>query len=245
MQLAFGPGAIWGIPNIANPTPIRMALAKSSALSFNGQVKAAQGAGVYAKALGRGAVAVKGTLEMEALSLRTLSDLFLNGGAASGEINIALDETGTVPASSPYTVQVVNHATFVRDLGVKYAATGQPLICVASAPAQGQYSFSAGTYTFASADSGVAVRTSYEYTTASSGETVTLSNYMQGCPNPFTAVLMRSYQSSQEIVTLNNVLADSYDDTAGQDAFAMPKLTFQAATDSSDTLGTISMAEYM
>jgi hypothetical protein len=189
-------------------------------------------------------VSVKGTLEMEALSLRTLSDLFLNGTASAGETNIALDEAETVPSSSPYTLQVVNHATFTRDLGVKYAATGEPLVCVASTPAQGQYSVSAGTYSFASADSGVAVKTSYEYANASSGETVTLGNYMQGCPNPFTAVLMRSYQSTQEIVTLNNVLADTYDDTAGQDAFTMPKLTFQAATDSTDTLGTISMAEY-
>lgn len=182
MQLAFGPGAIWGIPNIANPTPIRMALAKASALSFNGQVKAAQGAGVYARALGRGAVSVKGTLEMEALSLRTLSDLFLNGTAASGETNIALDETGSVASASPYTLQVVNHAGFTRDLGVKYAATGQPLVCVAAAPIQGQYSVSAGTYSFASADSGVAVKTSYEYASLSSGETVTLGNYLQGCP---------------------------------------------------------------
>lgn len=244
MQLAFGPGAIWGIPNVANPTPVRMALAKSAALSFSGQVKAAQGASVYAKALGRGAVSVKGTLETEALSMRTISDLFLNGSVTTGMTSISLDEAGTVPSSSPYTVQVANHTTFTRDLGVKYAATGEPLVCVASSPTQGQYSESNGTYTFASADEGVAVKTSYEYGVSASGDTLTLGNYLQGCPNPFSAVLMRTYQTTQEIVTLNNVLADSYDDTAGQDAFAAPKLSFQAATDQTDTLGTISMAEY-
>jgi hypothetical protein len=242
MQLAFGPGAIWGIPNLATPTPIRLALAKSSALSFTGQLKTAQGGGVYARALGRGAVSVKGTLEMEALSLRTLSDLFLNGTVAAGENAIALDEAGSVPASGP--LQVVNHATFLRDLGVKYAANGQALVCVGANPVQGQYSVASGAYTFSAADSGAAVRTSYEYANSASGATVTLANYPQGCPNPFSAVLMRAYQGSQEIVTLNNVLADSYDDTAGQDSFTTPKLTFQAATDASDTLGTISMAEY-
>lgn len=245
MQLAFGPGSVWGVPLGATPTPVRLALAKSSGLNFSSQIKGAYGANVFAKALGRGTTTVKGTLECEALSLATISDLFLNGVVTTGGILVADDEAGTVPASSTYVVTVSNAATFVKNLGVKYTATGLRLTRVASVSAVGQYSVdeSTGVYTFYSGDASAAVKISYRYT-AVAGSKATLNNYLQGNPNSFQAVMMRRFQANMEVITLNSVLADGYDDTAGQDAFTNPKLTFQAATDDSDVLGTIAMAEY-
>ncbi|MGH6974245.1 MAG: hypothetical protein ACRED6_06425 [Stellaceae bacterium] len=90
----------------------------------------------------------------------------LQGGQVqlgSGQLATSYGEAGTVPASSPYTVSAANAATFADDYGVVYAATGLPLAKVAAGPAAGQYSESAGIYTFASADAGKAVLLSYTY----------------------------------------------------------------------------------
>ena len=81
----------------------------------------------------------------------------------------AYNEAGALPSSSPYTYTTANAANFDGDLGVVYAASGLALIKVASAPAVGQYSVSAGVYTFSSGDAGKALLVSYSYTQTSGG----------------------------------------------------------------------------
>lgn len=70
-------------------------------------------------------------------------------------------EAQSVPASSPYTVQVDQALGFSCDWSVAYAAGGALLTRVAANPAQGQYSVEDGTYTFAAADHGAALTIAY------------------------------------------------------------------------------------
>lgn len=67
-------------------------------------------------------------------------------------------ELHTVPSTSQYTVQT--NLVWLEDLGVTLA-DGTPLTKVATGPTTGEYSVSAGSYTFAAADAGVAVLISY------------------------------------------------------------------------------------
>lgn len=91
-----------------------------------------------------------------------------------------LSET-TIPANpGPYTVQVTEHATFASNLGVLDKTSGKMMTKVAADPAAGQYSLSAGTYTFAAADAGHSVAIRYSHNDASTGKTTTGSNSTVG-----------------------------------------------------------------
>jgi len=73
------------------------------------------------------------------------------------------NEPQTVPASGSYTVNVnAPQGAWGADQGVTYA-NGTALTAVVSSPSHGQYTVSAGTYTFASADANAAVLISYSY----------------------------------------------------------------------------------
>jgi hypothetical protein len=87
---------------------------------------------------------------------------------------ISLPETLSVPGSGPYTVTVAHAAAFVADLGVTHS--GVPLVKVAGSPATGQYSVTAGVYTFNAAQAGQAMVISYRYLVDPAAYTVTLPN---------------------------------------------------------------------
>jgi hypothetical protein len=73
-------------------------------------------------------------------------------------------ETQAVSAAAPFSCSALApFGPWVSDLGVSYASTGIALTAVASPPAQGQYSVSAGTYAFSAADAGAALSISYGF----------------------------------------------------------------------------------
>jgi hypothetical protein len=77
---------------------------------------------------------------------------------------VITNEPQTVPASGSYTVTVnAPSGAWGADGGVSYAAGGAAFVAVASGPAQGQYSVSAGVYVFSSADANANVLVSYSY----------------------------------------------------------------------------------
>jgi len=72
-------------------------------------------------------------------------------------------EAQAIPLSAPFTIDALApYGGWAADTGVTYAG-GAAMSAVLSAPAQGQYSVSAGVYTFAAADAGAAVLLSYGY----------------------------------------------------------------------------------
>lgn len=90
---------------------------------------------------------------------------FVRGTSASVTVR------ATIPNNPPYQIVI---ASWVSDAGVSLA-TGGTLTNVPSSPAAGQYSVSAGTYVFNSADAGKDVLISYSYAAA--------SGLYQGFPN--------------------------------------------------------------
>ncbi|WP_230085967.1 hypothetical protein, partial [Burkholderia pseudomallei] len=136
-------------------------------------------------------------------------------------------------------------AGWVTDLGVKYAATGLPLTRVASAPATGQYSVAAGVYTFAAADTGLAVAISYTYTPTSNtvGETVTMTNQLLGTAPSFKSVVSQVFNGERVTLTLNQCVATKYTFSTKLEDFNIPEFDFSAFVDSSNTLGTICLGE--
>ena len=74
------------------------------------------------------------------------------------------NEAQTVPAVAPLQLTAfAPYGPWGSDFGVTYASTGAPLTPVAASPSAGQYSVSAGVYTFSAADGGQSVSISYGY----------------------------------------------------------------------------------
>jgi uncharacterized membrane protein len=78
------------------------------------------------------------------------------GYAVQNEVQAVPPAPLQLSAFSPY-------GPWGSDLGVTYAATGAPLRAVSTLPGAGQYSVSAGLYSFSAADAGQSVSISYGY----------------------------------------------------------------------------------
>lgn len=246
-EFGFGSGAMWSIPSGSNQTPTRLGVIQNCGIDFKSKVVPLYGTNQFPVTTGVGAMAISGTADITQLLARFYNDIFFGtsiSSAQTGQTIAVIGEAGTVPGTSTYTIQVTNHSTFVTDLGVIYASTGLPLTRVASLTAVGQYTISAGTYTFYSGDASVAMKMSYTYTGAG-GETLTLSNQPMGVASTYKTVLSLPYNSQDFVLTLNACVRESLGMKTELEGFTKQAYTFSAFTDSSDTLGTISFAEVM
>lgn len=80
-------------------------------------------------------------------------------------LTILNTENASVPGT-PFQILVQDSADFLQDLGVTYYPSGTALVKVGSSPTVGQYTVSAGLYTFAAADSGQGVQIQYATNTS-------------------------------------------------------------------------------
>lgn len=242
----FGAGRFFGINNVTAPTPMRSITTQDQSVDFKRSTKSLYGDRQFAAEVAAGEMQVSGKVTMGGLNARMFADLLFADGSTTGQTGQADDEAGTVPGSTAYTVTVTNSATFTTDLGVRYASganANKPLVRVASAPAAGQYTVSAGVYTFAAADANANVKVSYLYTIANTGATISLANQMQGPTGNFTGVMAFLYGANQNILTLNNCIATDGSIASKGSDFAKPTFGFDCATDTNDTLGSFSFAQ--
>lgn len=242
-EYGFGSGALWSIPSGSNQTPTRYGALQNVGVDFKSTTKPLFGQNQLPLTVARGSMNIAGKGEFAQLQARFYNDIFF-GSASTATVaqTICIDgESGTIP-TTPYQITVTNSATWVTDLGVTFSATGLPLTRVASSPTTGQYSCSAGVYTFASADTGLGVKISYTYTT-STGATLTISNQPMGVAPTFKTILSMPYNSQKFSLTLNACVADSVSLNTSLEDFLKQPFSFMAFTDSSSTLGTLSFAE--
>src|SRR5258705_663829 len=227
MQFGFASGSAWAIDSAANPTPAPFGILQNVGIDFAFSNKELTGQYGSPVAVGRGTGKITCKAQAARLSGRLLN-LFFGGTKAVGQTNLAQDESGTIP-STPFQVTVANAANFATDLGVYNAVTGIPYVRVASAPATGQYSVSAGgVYTFAAADTGQTLKLSYPYATAGSGETITISNPLMGVAPTFKTVATQLFNTLRSTITLNaNVFSKLGTATKSED-FNIPDFDWSA-----------------
>lgn len=243
-QYGFGSGTLWGVTNTgSNPTPGRFGALQDASVDFTATTKELYGSYQFPLAVGRGTIKVQGKARYAQMQSRQLGDLFFGVSASTGQ-NVAADgEAGNIPSSVAYTVTVVNSATWTTDLGVRYATTGLPFTRVASAPTVGQYSVSAGVYTFAVADAGLAVKIDYMYTVAASGSELSIANQLIGTTPTHKAVLQQQFNGNKVCMQLNQCVSSKYTFATKLEDFNIPEWDFSAFVDTSNTLGILSFAE--
>ena len=201
--LGFGAGIIWAFPTAGqtgtNLTPVEIGTIQNIKLTISAAIQELYGLYSFPVDSAIGKRSIKGTAGFAQLEGTAWNNLMFGegGSAAAGAGQItSYRESGTVPAATPYTISVTNAANFVQDGGVRYADTGEPLEAVTGTPsAAGQYSVSAGVYTFDAADTGKKMLITYSYSSATDGQTFTVTNTPMGTGPVVGLQLLFPYQA--------------------------------------------------
>jgi hypothetical protein len=241
MLPVFGPGAIFlQRTDIANGTPVNIGRANQFQLDQQFDKKELYGQNQFPLFIARGGAKFTAKATAALVSGIALNSAFYGMTMAAGQQATALSESGTV-ASGAYTA--ANHATFVADLGVVYAASGLPLAYVASSPSAGQYTQSAGVYSFNAGDNGKAVFVTYTYTVAGTGQQLVLTNPMLGTTPTFQLWYYTSTNGVPLNIQLYSCMSDKLSLAFKLEDFMMPELSFSCFANAAGNVGLYSFGE--
>jgi len=251
-MIVFGTGMLFGTPltdaygnAIANPTAVQFGTLQDVSSDFSFETKKLYGNLQFPVTAGRG----KGTATFKAkaanLNGALLNNIFFGQTVSAGITSDVLDTTGALIPTTPFqiTPTVPGSGTWSADLGVNNAS-GIPMTRVASAPTTGQYSVAAGVYTFATADTGLRVYISFQYTgTSTVAKKSTIQSLPMGYAPTFKADLYLPFQGKSMVLTLNSCLATKLSFATKLDDFMIPEFDFEAFSDGSQTLGSYALSE--
>jgi hypothetical protein len=242
----FGPGSLFGTNTAANSTPRRFGGLQDCSVEFSFTVKELYGSNQFPLAIARGQGKVQCKAKNATLNGAMVNDLFFGNTMATTLFNsMSIDEAGTIPSNTPYTVTVSNSATFTQDLGVTYALTGLALVKVAPGiPTAGQYCVTAGVYTFAAADEGLGVKISYVYTTSVAGpKQFTLSSQLIGTTPLFQANFQSTFMGKVATWQFNNCTSAKLNLAGKLDDYTIPEFDFSCFADAAGNIGVLTFSE--
>lgn len=241
---SFGTGVLIGTrTDVANATPVNFGLVQEVTIEEQATIKELYGQFQHPIAIARGTIKTTGKAKVARISGLAFASLFYGAQPQAGQLATAFAEAATVPAASPYTVTPANGATLVDDAGPVYAATGLPLIKVASAPAAGQYTVASGTYSFAAADAGKAILLNYTYTIVAAGQRFAVTNQLTGTTPTFQAQFFTTFQNQAVSLKLNACTSSKLQLQTKLEDFVVPEFDFSCFADPTGTVMTWSFAE--
>jgi hypothetical protein len=246
-SVAFGSGVLIATPSGANATPVQFGALQDVTLDFSFSSKQLFGQHQFPIAFARGEGKITGKAKFANIDGPLYNACFFGQTLSSGQKLWAYNEAGAVAASSPYTYATANASAFAADLGVVYAASGLALTRVATAPTVGQYTLSAGVYTFNAGDAGKAILVSYAYTQTASGSGArsVIANKLMG---PAPTFQIDFYQSSPSVVgaqwslRLYSCVSTKLTVATKIQDFNIPELEFQAIANAANNIGEINTA---
>lgn len=251
-QYAFGSGTLWGTPltdgvgtAITNPTPVRLGGLQDATVDASFDVKQLYGQNQFPLAVGRGKGKIGIKAKFAQINGSVFNTLFFGQTLNTNGIGNVTDATGTAIPSTPFTITPTPPSSGVwsADLGVR-SSLGVPMTRVASAPATGQYSVSAGVYTFAAADTALVVYIDYQYTyTSTSARKSTVTNPLLGTLPTFKTDLSVPYNGKVMIVSFPACTASKLAFATKLDDFIIPELDIEVFADASGNVMTYSMSD--
>ncbi|HWR15168.1 MAG TPA: hypothetical protein VN577_10085 [Terriglobales bacterium] len=246
-MIYFANGTLFGTPNAGNlapnPTPMKFGFLQDISVELSGDSKQLFGQYQYPVDTARGKTKITWKAKFAQINGKLFNDLFFAETMTTPMNLVAVDEAAAIPAS-PFTVTVANSAKFVEDKGVVDVSTGHQLVKVASAPATGQYSVSAGVYTFAAADTGKAVLINYTYNAATGvGMRIPITNHLMGFGPIFSMTLTNAYKGQNLSMTLNACRAEKLAFATKQDDYMIPEIDGSAFADASNNIGYLDLSE--
>lgn len=247
MQLNFGVGtAIGKRTDIANAKPSFMGVLQDLEIDIDVALKELVGAYKMPVDVAPSSMKVTGKAKFARIQGATVNNLLLGQTETDNAgIDMAVAETFTVPASGPYTYSTTNASKFIEDLGAFYSG-GVQLQPVASGPVQGQYSVSAGIYTFAAADAGAAMVAYYSYT-ATNLVQLSLANQLMGTGPVFELVAKQDYfvqgVEKKLILKLNACRASKWSLPFKNTDYTIQDFELVAFADANNNWGTFAFSE--
>lgn len=244
-MLKFGSGVLVATNTTANSTPIQFGQLQD--VEFGSDVTRKDLFGQYQVAMesAPGEKKITGKAKVANINGLLYNDLFWGGTMASGQILAVNNEAASIPAATSYTVTVSNASNFDADYGVAYASNGVAFTRVASgSEAAGSYSVdtSTGIYTFAAADASTNVFISYSYT-ATTGQTITIKNQLQGVDVEFGVQFNTTYKNKQAYYTFSRCVSSKLNVASKMADWNIDELDFQVLSNPDLSIGKISLAE--
>jgi hypothetical protein len=232
----FGTGFFYATPTkdangnaIVVPTPIKLGTLQDVSLDVSFETKSLYGQAQFPVAQGRGKGKISGKAKFAGWNSATLNSLIFGQTLAAGILFDYNDQTGAAIPTTPFTITPVapSSGTWAYDLGV-IDANGIPMTRVASAPAVGQYSVTAGAYLFNTGDTGKTVFINYSYTASStSAQKSTVMNLAMGYAPTFQCDINFPYDGKQMKVWVANAIASKVTIASKQDDFIIAEFDFE------------------
>ena len=219
-QYNFGTGGLYLVDASSPAQATQVGVLKDVSLDISFDTKELRGSYTFPVDVARAGGKIEGSASFAQISGRLINAILGGTQTAGATVIGSNNEAGTVPAT-PYAITVAN-TTGWSDLGVYNVTNSKFMTRVASSPATGQYSATAGVYTFAAADTTNSVQISYNYTSATAN-TVTLTNALMGSGTTYQILLFNTYRSK-------NVGVKLYAATLGKYSFSMPNEDFSEET---------------
>jgi hypothetical protein len=247
---SFGSGRLF-ITNtdltLPPPQPIELGVLQGVDLDFSFTTKPIYGANQFAVFVARAEAKWTLKAKMGVMSGTALNAFFFGLTTSTGQIALATDIAGTIPTSTPFTLTptVPNSGTWVADQGIKYALSGIPLDAVTGTPTTGQYEVTAGVYTFAAADEGLAVVFAFTYTYSGVGQKIALTNQILGT-TPFFSGVFRNRDARSGLfntLILNRMTSSKLSISSKTSDYAIPDFDCEIMDDGTGNIGTMSFGD--
>lgn len=218
----------------ANPQPVYPFTIQDLSITVKGKPDSLRGQQRLAEDVAIGDIEVTGKFGIGRKDWLVFQQMFLADTTNTGGSAVQPLEPHLIP-TTPYEITIAppGSGTFAEDLGVMYSPSGKRFVPVASVAGAGQYSQTAGVYTFDSADGAgtVAVVISYLYT-LTTGETYQMNNQFQGYGPQLEFFCVDRYQQTGGIpnsIWLKAVKVHALGDIGSKrDKYAMMEVEFTA-----------------
>lgn len=240
-QYNFGTGALYITDSSTPAQTTQVGVLKDVTIDISVDTKELRGAYQFPVDIARAGGKISGKAKFAQISGRLINAI-LNGTQTAGQTVIGSNnESGTVPATSAYTITVAN-TTGWSDLGVYDVTASKFMTRVTSGPTAGQYSCAAGVYTFAAADASHSVQISYSYT-SSTANTVALTNQLMGSGTTYILNVFNTYKGKNIGIKLNAVTLGKYALGLKNEDFSDQDVDFMAFADASGNVISIYTTE--
>lgn len=240
-KYSFGSGQLFATP-VGGGAPLRFGAVQDVSVDIQGDIKMLYGQNQFPLALARGKSKIEGKFGSGQIDVDLYNLHFFGQTVTDGQLLQAINEAGSVPAATTYTITSANGADFVQDLGVYYATSGLPLRQVASSPGAGEYTVNSGTgvYTFAAADASAAVLLNYLYEDDTNGRTLEINNKIMGDLPSFQIILAETFKGKALVLQLYSCVSDKLSLPFKQDDFMIADIGFSAQADAAGRIGRLS-----
>lgn len=217
--IQFGAGIVYLSPvsgNLAvNPTPVRPFTIQDVKISLGkGKIESLRGQYQYPDDTATGDKDGTFEFQMGRIDFNFLNQTFNADTTTTGGTSVVSSPITAIPATPFHiTPTIPGSGTWTADLGVYNANGYNQFTRVASGPTAGQYSVSAGVYTFSSADnvSGISVVIAFSFN-VTTGSTYQVNNQTQGWGPVCEMFIQETYQPVNGIFSAIHLLAAKISD---------------------------------